>query len=208
MGLAEGDGVPDNPAIVGVWCGQEPVSDTRVEPEEQQAEFARLVLCRQDRMLRTIWRVVRDPDLAEDALQDALATLWRKLPALARHPNPEAFVLRVSLDAACDHLRAHLRRRRRDAPLDGAEAAALSAPPAAGAGSALCREVLRAIGRLKRRQATAILLRALHDESYDTIARTLGCSEATARVHVLHARENLRQWLSHLRGVSSEEASS
>jgi len=158
-------------------------------------------------MLRAIWRVVRDPDLAEDALQDALVTLWRKLPALARHPNPQAFVLRVSLDAACDQLRAHVRRRHRDVPLESEEAAVLAARPA-GREDTVCEEVLQAIGRLKRRQATAILMRALHDESYETIAYALGCSEATARVHVSHARERLRRLLSHLRAVSSEEVSS
>ena len=69
-------------------------------------------------------------------------------------------------------------------------------------------QVLEAIGRLRRRQATAILLRALGDQSYEAIARSLGCSEATARVHVQHAREKLRRWLPHLCRASREEASS
>ena len=29
-------------------------------------------------MMRSIWRVVRNPDLAEDSLQDALAVVWKK----------------------------------------------------------------------------------------------------------------------------------
>jgi RNA polymerase sigma-70 factor (ECF subfamily) len=197
--------VPENPGCAVICGGQDLVSDTRREPD-REAEFARLVLCRRSGMLRAIWRVVRDPDLAEDALQDALTTLWRKLPALARHPNPDAFVLRVSLDAACDHLRSHMRRRRREVPLDAGEAVESLAQPAARDLEVL-DEVLRAIGRLQRRQATAILLRAIHDESYETIARSLGCSEVTARVHVLRAREKLRRWLSHLCGASREEAS-
>jgi len=184
---------------------QDLVSDTLPE-SDREAEFARLVLCGQARMLRAIWRVVHDPDLAEDALQDALTTLWRKLPVLARHPNPDAFVLRVCLDAACDQLRTHLRRQRHQISLDKAHVEARVAP-AATRDSAVLDEVLHAIGRLPRRQATAILLRAVHDESYETIARSLGCSEVTARVHVGRARDKLRSWLSHLCRPSSEEAS-
>ncbi len=196
----------ENPGDAVSCGGQDLVSDESQELD-WEAEFARLVLCRQVRMLRTIWRVVRDPHLAEDVLQDALTTLWRKLPVLARHPNPDAFVLRVSLDAAYDHLRVHERRRRRDVSLEAREVAGCVAP-AAALDPATFSEVRHAISRLPRRQAIAILLRALHDESYETIARTLECSEATARVHVLHAREKLRRWLPHLCAASRKEASS
>jgi RNA polymerase sigma factor (sigma-70 family) len=199
--------VPENPGDAAVCSGYDSVSET-VRESDREAEFARLVLCQQARMLRSIWRVVRDPDLAEDALQDALTTLWRKLPALARHPNPHAFVLRVCLNAACDHLRARTRRRRREAPLDNGASAACVAQAELSHDSAVQEEVLEAISRLRRREATAILLRALGDQSYETIARSLGCSEVTARVHVLHAREKLRRWLSHLCRPSREETSS
>jgi RNA polymerase sigma factor (sigma-70 family) len=91
-------------------------------------------------------------------------------------------------------------------PLDEGHAAVPAAQEPAR-DTAVLDEVLQAIGRLQRRQATAILLRAIHDESYETIARSLGCSEVTARVHVLHAREKLRRALSHLCRPAREEAS-
>lgn len=196
----------ENPGYAVSCGGQDLVSDER-QQLDREAEFAQLVLCRRDRMVRTIWRVVRDPSIAEDALQDALTTLWRKLPSLARHPNPDAFVLRVSLDAACDQLRAHARRRRRDVPLDTSDACA-SMELLPGVNPLVFYEVRQAIGRLPPRQATAILLRVIHDESYETIARTLRCSEVTARVHVAHARAKLRHWLSHLCGAGREESPS
>ncbi len=203
--LPEGGEVPENPGDAVVCGGQDLVSDTWQQLDRED-EFTRLVLCRRARMLRSIWRVLRNADLAEDALQDALATLWRKLPVLARHPNPDALVLRVSLNAALDHLRVHARRRRRDVSLDSADGIALPAP-AAGYDPAVLDEVRFAISRLPRRQATAILLRAIHDESYETIARTLECSEITARGHVLRARENLRRMLPHLCKTSPQEVS-
>ncbi len=174
---------------------------------DREIEFERLVLPHRARMARTVWRILRDADLAEDALQEALATLWRKLPVLSRHPNPEAFILRVAIDAARDQLRARLRRERRTMPLEVVEdrRTAVDADPVERA--AVIREVLSAVQRLGRRQATAILLRAVEEAPYQTVAQALGCSEATARVHVQRAREKLRTWLGHLRGLSRETRS-
>ncbi len=191
--------MPENPGDAAIRGEYDFVSET-VQESDREAEFVRLVLCQRARMLRSIWRVLHDADLAQDALQDALAILWRKLPALTRHPNPDAFVLRVCLNAACDQQRARTRRHRRDVPLadGGPDALACVAPGDRTDELAARAEVREAIGRLRWREATAIMLRVLDDESYETIAHALGCSEGTARVHVLHAREKLRTWLSHL----------
>jgi RNA polymerase sigma-70 factor (ECF subfamily) len=167
---------------------------------DREAEFERLVLPLRDRMMRTVWRVARDPELAEDAFQEALVTTWRKLPELASHANPTALVLRICLDAAVDQLRARQRRRRLTAPLEraGGAAAPDESPARQAEASEQTRLVLTALARLKGQQATALLLRAIHELPYATIAEVLRCSEPTARVHVSRAREKLRQWLSHL----------
>ena len=167
---------------------------------DREAEFERLVVPLRDRMMRTVWRVARDAELAEDAFQEALVTTWRKLPELARHPNPPAFVLRICVDAAVDQLRSRRRRQTRWAPLEGSTAAVSAASPERAAQEDERRaHVLAALARLKGQQATALLLRALHEEPYTAIAAALGCSEPTARVHVLRAREKLRRWLAPLR---------
>lgn len=145
--------------------------------------------------MRTIWRVVRDADLADDAFQDALVTLWRKLPVVRQHPNPQALILRVCLDAACDQLRARGRRAIRLAPIDETEKDLPFVGGDTVENPAEVGEVLDAVRRLRPRQATALLLRPLHDASYEAIAQALGCSHATARVHVMRAREHVRKLL-------------
>jgi len=162
-----------------------------------EVEFERLVLPLRDRMMRTVWRVARDPELAEDAFQEALVTAWRKLPELASHPNPPALVLRICLDAAVDQLRARQRRQRLAVPLERVRGAAArhESPARQAEATEQTRLVLTALARLKGQQATALLLRAIHELPYATIAQALGCSEPTARVHVSRAREKLRQWL-------------
>jgi len=161
----------------------------------REAEFERLVLPHRSRMMRAIWRVLHDPDLAEEALQESLAILWRKLPAVNRHPNPAALILRIAVQSACDQLRALRRRRGRFVPLDEAGGSAAAASEDLVVTNERREMVLNAISRLGRRQATAFMLRAVQGESYEAIAASLGCSEATARVHVMRAREKLRRWL-------------
>jgi RNA polymerase sigma-70 factor (ECF subfamily) len=177
--------------------------------EDYEGIFEGLVGPMESRMMRSIWRVVRSPELAEDTLQEALTTIWRKLPLVRRHPNPQALVLKICLNAACDSL------RRRKRSLRHVEISILSSAPAPserGAMSALVakeieEEVLRAIGRLPRKQALAVLMRVMEGESFEVIAHTLGCSEVTARIHVSKGRARLQKWLAHLNPSAGKEGS-
>ena len=68
-------------------------------------------------------------------------------------------------------------------------------------------EVLAAIARLPRKQAAAVLMRIIQDQSYRAIAQALGCRETTARIHVSKGRAKLSRQLSHLSSKSTEEVS-
>jgi len=52
-----------------------------------------------------------------------------------------------------------------------------------------------ALDRLSPRQRAALLLRELEGQSFSDVAESLGCSEATARVHHHRACHKLRRWL-------------
>jgi RNA polymerase sigma factor (sigma-70 family) len=168
--------------------------------EDCEGSFEELIAPLESRMIRSIWRVVRNPALAEDTLQDALTTIWRKRRQVRRHPNPQALMLKICLHAAYDSLRKHRRFLRHveisilgDAP----------GPTALGAASALAakemeREVIEAIAQLPRKQALAVMMRVMQEEPFDVIARTLGCTEVTARIHVSKGRARLRLRLAHL----------
>ncbi len=68
--------------------------------DHREFDFDAFIKPMESRMMRSIWRIVRQREAAEDALQDALAVIWKKRDAVARHPNPEAFILRISVGAA------------------------------------------------------------------------------------------------------------
>jgi RNA polymerase sigma factor (sigma-70 family) len=148
----------------------------------------------EDRMMRSIWRITRDAHDAEDALQNALVTLWKQWNRVRRHASPQALVLKICIDAAIDVARSRVRDRRHRESNDPARHAAegLPLPLEELANAELRGEILAAIRRLSRRQAEIIMLRAFEELPYSQIAAALGCREATARKHFERASAQLR----------------
>jgi RNA polymerase sigma factor (sigma-70 family) len=155
-------------------------------------------------MMRSIWQVVRNADLAEDCLQEALAVIWKKRFHIRLHPNPQALILKICLNAAYDSLR-RLRRMRRQTDLSRLDDAPA---PANSDGDLEEREieeqVQQAIRRLPRKRALAVMMRLIQEESFEAIAQALDCSEVTVRIHIFRGRAQLRKWLSHLRSSRQE----
>jgi len=58
--------------------------------KDQRPEYGRLIALITDRMIRVVWRIVRGPDEAEDAFQEALLTVWTRWGQIQSHPNPHA----------------------------------------------------------------------------------------------------------------------
>lgn len=167
---------------------------------DEKARYERLIGPLESQLMRCVWRIVRHPDLAEDALQETLLIVWKKLERIERHPNPQALILKIGLDAAYDALRKQERRRRREEPYPALE---LPTPAGRTGKTVLERkeieeEVLAAISRLPRKQAAAVLMRLVQDQPYPAIAQALGCRETTVRIHVSQGRARLSRQLSHL----------
>ena len=159
-------------------------------------------------MMRSVWRIIPSPEDAEDAFQEALATIWMRLKRIRRHPNPHALILKICLDAARDALRRKVRRHRLENR--GAIVEAIPDHSSRSPDSLIQKEqqamVFHAIGQLPRKQAEAILMLTVQERGYTEIAQALGCSEATARTHVRRARARLRKRLSHVVGGLCAEA--
>jgi len=176
---------------------------------DAQQAYDRMVRPLEDRMIRSIWRIVRHPDDAEDAMQEALLTIWKRWDRLTKHPRPEALMLRICINAAYDVSRRRTRQRRA-VELSGAAPDppdSSGSPPQRMIGAERHAEILRAIHRLSRKQAVATLMRVVQGDSYEEIADVLGCTEATVRKHVARGRRRLRVALAHLAPTSTERGS-
>jgi RNA polymerase sigma factor (sigma-70 family) len=176
---------------------------------KETLSYEQLIAPVESQMTRSIWRIVRNREAAEDTLQDALTIIWKKLDRVCRHPNPHAFILKICVNAAYDTLRQRTRVRQRE------ESANIQEFPAGSETNGLERlekrnveaEILAAIRRLPRKQALAVLMRIVQDQSYDSIAQALDCSEVTVRIHVSKGRAKLSRWLSHLDPTFNKETS-
>jgi RNA polymerase sigma factor (sigma-70 family) len=162
--------------------------------DDQSQAYEEIIGPIEDRMLRSIWRITRDAYDAEDAMQNALVMLWKRWNRVRRHASPQALVLRICVDAALDVARRRVRDRRNIESNDPASHPAEGSrlPLEELANAELRREVLAAIGRLSRRQAVTVMLRAFEELPYNQIAAALGCTEATARKHFERACAQLR----------------
>ena len=151
----------------------------------------------EERMMRAVARITRDPNDAADAFQNAAAFIWKNLKKIHRHPNPHAYILSVCASAACDVLRQRRRWERHKPLTEGNQTPAPSPadPQRAVIAADNERIVLKAIASLPRNQAQAVLLRLVEGESFETIAEALSCTRETARSHVSKGKARLRDFL-------------
>jgi len=158
--------------------------------------YEKLIRPMESKLIRATWRVLGDEQEVGDSLQDALTHIWKHHWRLASHPNPSAWMMRIALNAAYDRLR--LRKAGR-AELLSTEIES-HAPSASSIAELqeMKTALLTEIGRLSPKQAQALLLRSVEDLPFKDIGEAMGCSEATARVHVQRGRERLRDRLKNL----------
>ncbi len=156
-------------------------------------EYERIVGPIEDRMVRTVWRILRDSHDAEDAFQDAVARIWQRWECISRHPNPRALILRICTNSAYDVLRE--RSRSHHVHLEDRDQQTESPEVSQDRRLILeedCARVLAAIGQLPRAQAVAVFLRLVEERPHADIAEVLGCSEATVRTHFKRGSKRLR----------------
>jgi RNA polymerase sigma-70 factor (sigma-E family) len=140
--------------------------------DERVAELHRMHALTLVRMANLL---LRDPQSAEDVVQDAFIGLYRALPRLTDHDEILPYLRTAVLNRARSALRSRRRASRQAAwpetPIDSAESSAL-----AGADRSA---VFAAVGRLPRRAREVMVLRYYLDLTDTEIATTLGVSRGT-----------------------------
>ncbi len=152
-------------------------------------DFEGYVAARQGVLIRTACLVVRDWEEAQDAVQDALVSLWPRWATLPAD-RLDAYVHRCVVNACL----IRLRRLRRVSPV--AEVTRLpQAPPREDPADSwlLADHAWGLCGELPPVQRAAVVLRFYRDLSYAEIAAALDCRPATARSHVHRAVASLRK---------------
>jgi RNA polymerase sigma-70 factor, ECF subfamily len=140
------------------------------------------------RMDATAWLILRDPEQARDAVQNALVRAWRDLPTLRDPDLFDAWIHRLLVRACIDEAR-RLRRHRFDVELT-----TLHAPAIAGIESAVVdRDQLeRGFLRLEPDARALIVLHHYLDLPLPEVATTLGIPLGTAKSRLHRAIQVMR----------------
>jgi RNA polymerase sigma-70 factor (ECF subfamily) len=160
---------------------------TRAQHGDEQA-FASLAVACGDRLHAVAHRILRDTDLAEDATQQALLSIWRDLPTLRDPARFDAWSYRL-LVRACY---AEGRRTRQWSP----NLRLVPADEPAGSdalSSVVDRDQLeRGFRRLSIDHRVVVVLHHYLDMPLEGVAETLGVPLGTVRSRLLHAMRGLR----------------
>ena len=174
----------------------------RAQHGDEQA-FASLAVAAGDRLHAVAHRILRDIELAEDATQQALLTMWRDLPQLRDPARFDAWSYRV-LVRACY---AEVRRTRQWAP--NLRLLPADEPRSAdGLSSVVDRDQLeRGFRRLSIDHRAVVVLHHYLDMPLESVAETLGIPLGTVRSRLLHAMRGLRAALDADARPARQEAS-
>jgi RNA polymerase sigma factor (sigma-70 family) len=133
--------------------------------------------------------IVRNPQDAQDALQNTMVKALRALPGETRRIQLRPWLYRVAHNEAIEVLR----RRREGEELDPELAVATGGPSEAAATRERLRHLLDDLDELPGRQRSALVMRELAGLGFDEIGAALETSEGAARQAVYEARLGLRQ---------------
>ncbi len=161
--------------------------------EGDLAAFEGLVNRYQRRIYHLALRMTRNSGDAEDVVQEAFLTAWRRLPEIQREAAFSGWLYSTATNL-CLNL---LRKRRPTAELDDENPPSVTGPtqdPQRAAQTTAQLEALsEALGRLTEEQRAVWLLREAHGRSYDEIARIIDTSPQAVRGRLSRARVQLAE---------------
>jgi RNA polymerase sigma-70 factor (ECF subfamily) len=155
-------------------------------------EFESLVHLYGGEIYAYLWRILREPQDAEDCLQESFLRAYRAYGRLPEDANCRAWLYKIATNVARTHLKRAAAVAARTSDIDPDRIADHDS----AAGEAERREVLQAVHSavlaLPWKQRSAFLMRKYQGLGYGVIADVLDCSPESARAHVYQAMRSLR----------------
>ena len=160
--------------------------------------FETLVRRYEKRVYALTLRICGSPEYAQEAAQEALLSAWQSLPFFRGDSSFATWLYRLASNASVDLLRRE--KRQRAVSLDDEELNLDLPDTAAGPQEAVERSELRCLvehglGTLADEYRTVLVLRELHQLSYQEIAQTLELDLGTVKSRISRGRKQLRNFL-------------
>ncbi len=154
--------------------------------------FSELVQKHRDGVVNVVYRMCSDPDVAEEAAQEAFVRAWKNLDSYREQYPFRSWLYRIAMNVALDYLR----RERKNLPLDNLLLRSGDDNPEAHLehNEQIVR-VREAIQELPLNSRSVLILREYERLSYREIADTLDIPIGTVMSRLSYARDRLRQSL-------------
>lgn len=177
--------------------------------------FNLLVLKYQRKVSRLVGRLVRNPDEADDVVQEAFIKAYRALPQFRGDSAFYTWLYRIAVNTAKNHLVGQGKRpislselTSNDADEESFELPAVSTdnntPEAELMSKQVAEAVNRAVSALPEELRTALNLREIDGLSYEEIAEAMNCPIGTVRSRIFRAREAVAAELRPLLNLSPD----
>jgi RNA polymerase sigma-70 factor, ECF subfamily len=174
-----------------------------------QAAYGRLVQTHSGRLFQVCYRITGDETLADEAVQEAWISAWKKLEAFDGRSKFTTWLHRVAVNAALDQLRRnkrHLHNRGEAEEMDFIAGGEVG-PEQSAWGGQLGARIDEALAALSGMERDAFLLRHHAGEPFEQIAAVLDAPPGACRHAVFRAvrklREVLHEDLEHLSEVGT-----
>ena len=187
--------------------------DERVTPDlierckaGDESAWRRLVELTQRDVYTLCLRILRDPDDAAEATQDAYLKAWRGLQSFRGDALFTTWLYRVAANAAISRQRSRKRRREHETGGDEVltQIAATGSLETEAAARMDVRALEKCVERLPDHYRSVVILRDVYGLSLDEIASHMKISETAAKVRLHRARKKLREMM--FAGGSMESA--
>ena len=143
-------------------------------------------------------RILRDPDDAAEATQDAYLKAWRALKGFRGEAMFTTWLYRVAANTAISKHRSRKRRRTHETGVGDevlGQIAAGGSTESAATSRLAVQDLERALAVLPDHYRSAVVLRDVYGLSIDEIATQLKISETAAKVRVHRGRKKLKDML-------------
>ena len=178
-----------------------------------QAAFEQLVRLYEKRVFALTLRMCRNPEDAAEAAQEAFLSAWQGLAFFRGESSFATWLYRLASNACVDLLRREGRHRAAAGPSLNDEALNVDIPDGSASPqesaerSELRQQIEDGLSALSPEHRQVLVLREMHQLTYDEIADTLSLDVGTVKSRISRGRKQLRNFLLKTGNFSAAPAS-